>query len=128
MFTVLKKLTWFFREHKKRYLTALVLLLAMNVLEVIPPMLVGNAIDEMNQGTLTTRGLLDIVGIYALLVVVVYFSTYAWMYQLFGGGFLLQRTLRSRLMRQFLRKTPTFFEKNRTGDLMARATNDLTAV
>ncbi|OFW77499.1 MAG: hypothetical protein A2201_01580 [Alicyclobacillus sp. RIFOXYA1_FULL_53_8] len=128
MFTVLKKLTWFFREHKKRYLTALVLLLAMNVFEVIPSKLVGNAIDEMNQGTLTSRGLLEILGIYVLLVAVVYFSTYVWMYQLFGGGFLLQRTLRSRLMRQFLRMTPTFFEKNRTGDLMARATNDLTAV
>ena len=28
----------------------------------------------------------------------------------------------------FLKMTPTFFEKNRTGDLMARATNDLNAV
>lgn len=31
-------------------------------------------------------------------------------------------------MLQFLKMTPTFYEKNRTGDLMARATNDLNAV
>lgn len=31
-------------------------------------------------------------------------------------------------MHQFLKMTPTFYEKNRTGDLMARATNDLNAV
>jgi ATP-binding cassette subfamily B protein len=31
-------------------------------------------------------------------------------------------------MRHFLRMTPTFYERNRTGDLMARATNDLQAV
>lgn len=31
-------------------------------------------------------------------------------------------------MRQFLKMTPTFYERNRTGDLMARSTNDLHAV
>jgi ATP-binding cassette subfamily B protein len=31
-------------------------------------------------------------------------------------------------MKHFLRMTPTFYEKNRTGDLMARATNDLNAI
>lgn len=31
-------------------------------------------------------------------------------------------------MRHFLKMTPPFFEKNRTGDLMARATNDLRSV
>lgn len=33
-----------------------------------------------------------------------------------------------KLMRHFLKMTPPFFEKNRTGDLMARATNDLRSV
>jgi ATP-binding cassette, subfamily B, multidrug efflux pump len=128
MFTVLKKLGWFFREHKRRYAIALGILLILNFVEVVPPKLVGNAIDQMNQGTMNLSRLLGIVGMYAALIAVSYIMGYTWMYQLFGGGFILQRTLRSRLMRHFLRMTPTFFEKNRTGDLMARATNDLTAV
>lgn len=128
MFIVLKKLAWFFKEHRKRYLIALVLLLIVNVLEVIPPKLVGDAIDQMNQGTMNLSRLLQTIGFYAVLVVVLYITTFIWMYQLFGGAFALQKTLRSRLMRHFLRMTPTFFEKNRTGDLMARATNDLNAV
>lgn len=128
MFIVLRKLAWFFREHKKRYLIALILLLVVNVLEVIPPKLVGDAIDQMNQGTMNLTRLLDTVLYYGILVVVLYVTTFIWMYQLFGGAFALQKTLRSRLMHHFLRMTPTFFEKNRTGDLMARATNDLNAV
>ena len=31
-------------------------------------------------------------------------------------------------MRHFLKMTPTFYEKNKTGDLMARSTNDLRAI
>lgn len=128
MFVVLRKLAWFFREHKRRYLIALVLLLIVNVLEVIPPKLVGNAIDLMNQGGMNASRLLHMVIFYGLLVVALYITTFIWMYQLFGGAFALQKTLRSRLVGHFLRMTPTFFEKNRTGDLMARATNDLNAV
>jgi ATP-binding cassette subfamily B multidrug efflux pump len=128
MFTVLRKLGWFFKEHRRRYMIALSLLMVLNFIEVTPPKLVGNAIDQMNRGTMTLGGLLETVGIYGTLAVIMYVCGVTWMYQLFGGGLLLQRTLRSRLMRHFLRMTPTFFEKNRTGDLMARATNDLNAV
>ncbi len=53
---------------------------------------------------------------------------FIWQYQLFGGALKLEQILRRRLMHQFLKMTPTFYEKNRTGDLMARATNDLNAV
>jgi ATP-binding cassette subfamily B multidrug efflux pump len=128
MFTVLRKLGWFFREHRRRYTIALVLLLLLNILEIIPPKLVGNAIDQMNQGAMTPARLLGTVAVYAALVVVMYIFGFTWQYQLFGGGMLLQRTLRSRLMNHFLCMTPTFYEKNRTGDLMARATNDLNAI
>lgn len=128
MVNVLRKLGWFFKEHRRRYLLALTLLMVLNVIEVVPPALLGNAINDMNQGTMTPLLLLQTVGLYGGLAVVSYVFTFVWMFQLFGGGNVLQRTLRSRLMAQFLRMTPAFFEKNRTGDLMARATNDLNAV
>ncbi|MHB1627227.1 MAG: ABC transporter ATP-binding protein [Bacilli bacterium] len=128
MVNVLRKLGWFFRENRGRYVVALTLLMVLNVIEVAPPALLGNAINDMNQGTMTPPLLLQTVGLYGGLAVVSYFFTFVWMFQLFGGGNVLQRTLRSRLMAQFLRMTPAFFEKNRTGDLMARATNDLNAV
>ncbi len=63
-----------------------------------------------------------------LALVVSYAMNFVWQYQLFGGAITLERILRKRLMHQFLKMTPTFYEKNRTGDLMARATNDLNAV
>jgi len=128
MFSVLRKLGWFFKQHRKRYGIALLFLMILNFTEMVPPKLVGNSIDQMVQGTMTVGHLLSTVLIYGIIIVTSYYFTYIWMYQLFGGGNLLQKTLRSRLLRHFLKMTPTFFEKKRTGDLMALATNDLNAV
>lgn len=128
MFSVFTKLGWFFRAHRKRYLIALTLLLFLNFVEIAPPYLIGHAIDKMKQGTLDSHNLLAIIGIYIALIIVSYGFGVIWMYQLFGGANILQRTLRYRLMKHFLQMTPRFLEQNRTGDLMARATNDLNAV
>ena len=128
MFSILFKLKWFFKEHKKRYLIAVFLLLFIGVVEIIPPQLLGMFIDEINVGTLTAAKsayyILAVIGITAF----TYYITYIWMYQLFGGAFLLERRLRSNFFGHLLKMTATFYEKNRTGDLMARATNDLRAI
>ncbi|TFE25400.1 ABC transporter ATP-binding protein [Cohnella luojiensis] len=128
MFIVLKKLSWFFKMHWKRYAIAIVLLTIVGIMDVIPPKLIGVAIDGIHQETLTSAKLTELLLFWIGLTVVGYGITYVWLYQLFGGAFVLERLLRSRLMRHLLKMNPTFYERNRTGDLMARATNDLGAV
>ncbi|RTE00033.1 ABC transporter transmembrane domain-containing protein, partial [Paenibacillus whitsoniae] len=128
MFTVLKKLAWFFRMNWKRYTLAIGLLIIVGVIDVIPPKLIGYAIDGIHMGTLTGTKLVQLLAFWGALIIVGYTLSYVWLYQLFGGAFVLERVLRSRFMRHLLRMTPTFYEKYRTGDLMARATNDLQAV
>ncbi|MED4583293.1 ABC transporter transmembrane domain-containing protein [Brevibacillus choshinensis] len=128
MFSVLTKLDWFFREHRKQYIIAILLLILGGILEVIPPKIIGVAIDELQLGTMTAERMFQIILFYAVLAVVLYLVNLVWVNKLFGGAFLAERTLRSKLMTHFLKMTPTFYQKNRTGDLMARATNDLKAV
>lgn len=128
MFSILFKLKWFFKEHWKRYTIAIVLLIIVGVVDIIPPQLLGMFIDEIDIGTLTgTKVIYYLLGVIGI-TVTSYVITYFWMYKLFGGAFVLERKLRSNFMQHLLRMTPTFFEKNRTGDLMARATNDLKAI
>ncbi|MBU9714794.1 ABC transporter ATP-binding protein [Evansella tamaricis] len=128
MFSVIGKLTWFFKEHWKRYTLAIVLLIIVSFLEVLPPRLLGMVIDEIHQGMLTRERLQLFILFFLCLMVVVYFITYVWMRQLFGGAFIIERTLRSKYMSHLMKMTPTFYEKNKTGDLMAKATNDLKAI
>jgi len=128
MLAVLRKLGWFFKLERKRYLIAFTLLFVSGIIEVLPPMIVGDAIDAIYQGTMTWQSLTMTLAALAGLTIIVYVTSYKWHYNLFGGSFVVERMLRSRLMRHFLKMTPAFFHKNRTGDLMARATNDLNAV
>jgi ATP-binding cassette, subfamily B, multidrug efflux pump len=128
MLSVLSKLSWFFKENWKRYSVAITLLIFVGILDVLPPKIVGMAIDSIQLGSINKQLIFKYIGALALITVVSYFITYIWMYQLFGGAFLIERKLRSRFMKHMLKMTPAFFEKNRTGDLMARATNDLKAI
>ncbi|MFF2755720.1 ABC transporter ATP-binding protein [Psychrobacillus sp. NPDC058041] len=128
MFSVLFKLKWFFKDHWKRYTVAVSLLIVASAFEVLPPWIVGGAIDTITMGKMTSDSLIQYVLLFVGIIIVGYGLNFVWQYQLFGGSITIERILRSKLNRKFLNMTPTFYEKNRTGDLMARATNDLNAV
>ena len=128
MFAVLKKLSWFFKENWQRYVIAVTLLILVGILDVIPPKLIGLAIDDIHVGSISHKKIIQYLGILLAIMVSSYAITYIWMYRLFGGAFLVERKLRSRFVTHLLKMTPIFYEKNRTGDLMARATNDLKAI
>ncbi|PGY11221.1 ATP-binding cassette, subfamily B [Bacillus sp. OV166] len=128
MFAVLKKLSWFFRENWQRYVIAITLLILVGILDVMPPKLIGMAIDDIHVGIISKEKILRYLGFLLLIMVSSYAVTYVWMYRLFGGAFLVERKLRSQFVKHLLAMTPGFYEKNRTGDLMARATNDLKAI
>jgi len=128
MFSILVKLKWFFKEHWKRYTVAIVLLIIVGIIDILPPQILGMFIDEINVGSLTGDKTVQYLLAIAAITISSYVITYFWMYKLFGGAIVLERKLRSNFMGHLLKMTPTFFEKNRTGDLMARATNDLKAI
>lgn len=128
MFSILFKLKWFFKEHWKRYTIAITLLILVGVIDILPPQILGMFIDEINVGSLTSVKTMQYIAAVAIITISSYAITYFWMYKLFGGAFVLERKLRSNFMGHLLKMTPTFFQKNRTGDLMARATNDLKAI
>lgn len=128
MFEVLLKLKWFFKEYWKRYTIAIIALIVASVIDLIPPKLVGMAIDEIQYNTLTQDRLFELLLIYGAVIIASYTISYLWDYTLFSGAMIMEKTMRSRLMNHFLRMTPTFFGFNRTGDLMAKSTNDLKAI
>ncbi|GLC89172.1 ABC transporter ATP-binding protein [Lysinibacillus piscis] len=128
MFDVLRKLKWFFKMYWKQYTVAIVVLMIASGIEVIPPYLLGSIIDSLTTGEMTAAMLTNYVLLFIAIIIGSYALNFVWQFRLFEGAISLEKILRRRLMQHFLRMTPTFYEKNRTGDLMARATNDLNAV
>ncbi|MGD8190858.1 ABC transporter ATP-binding protein [Brevibacillus ginsengisoli] len=123
-----RQLGWFFRTYWKRYAVGIFILFIIDVLQLIPPRLVGSTVDHMRLGTMTQPILIQTIAILLGVGVSLYGLRYMWRFLLFGGSLILERTLRERLFGQLTRMSPSFFHRRRTGDLMAVATNDIPAI
>ncbi|OZI13967.1 multidrug ABC transporter permease/ATP-binding protein [Sodalis-like symbiont of Philaenus spumarius] len=122
------QLGWFFRREWRHYLGAVALLIIIALLQLVPPRLVGIIIDSVVAGQATGRHLALWLGIMAATAVLVYGLRYVWRILLFGAAYRLAVELRDRLYHLLSRQLPGFYLRYRTGDLMARATNDVDRV
>ncbi|KRO25137.1 hypothetical protein DY78_GL001302 [Lactiplantibacillus fabifermentans DSM 21115] len=98
------------------------------IIGIVPPRVIGDVVDGINQHKLTMHQLFVYLAIIAVAAVGQYVARYLWRNAIWGGAAGLERTLRERLFWHFMKMDATFYQKYRTGDLMAHATNDLTAI
>ncbi|MHA3066274.1 ABC transporter ATP-binding protein [Lacticaseibacillus saniviri] len=125
---IFKKLGWYFREEKGRYLWGLLFLILVAVVNLIPPRAIGVLVDLMAKHKLDGSTLLLWLGLLVLAGVGQYVFRFGWRTAIWGGAAKLEKTLRSRLFKHFMDMDAIFYQKHRTGDLMAHATNDLNAI
>ncbi|MFW5457638.1 ABC transporter ATP-binding protein [Streptococcus hyovaginalis] len=125
---ILVRLGWFFRLERKAYLIGIVSLVSVSFLNLIPPMIMGNVIDKITTGHLAQSDLLMNLLLLVLAAVGMYGLRYIWRMYILGTSYLLGQIMRSRLFEHFTRMSPSFYQKHRTGDLMAHATNDINAL
>ncbi|WP_413165750.1 ABC transporter transmembrane domain-containing protein [Aeromonas salmonicida] len=126
--SVFSRLGWFFKEQWRRYLIAISLLMMVALLTVIPPKVVGWVVDGIAKGSLDNDTLMGYLAGLFVLGLLIYLLRYVWRVMLFGASYQLAYVLRNRLFSHFTRMSPDFYQRHRTGDLMAHATNDIQAV
>ena len=126
--SIFKKLSWFFRQEWKAYFVGVFFLIIVAILQVVSPRIVGIIIDEIALGTLTMASLWKWTAIILIAGVLQYLFRYIWRMKIWGTSAELEKILRSRLFKHFTEMDAVFFQKYRTGDLMAHATNDLNAI
>ncbi len=125
---IIKKLWWFFRLEKARYLIGILSLSFVSILNLIPPKVMGQVIDSIDAKNLTMGSLLTKLVILLAAAIGMYLLRLIWRVFLLGTSYRLGTILRGRLFEHFTQMSPSFFQKYRTGDLMAHATNDINAL
>lgn len=126
--SIFKKLSWFFRQEWKSYFVGVFFLIIVAILQVVSPRVVGIIIDEIALGTLTMASLWKWSAVILIAGILQYLFRYIWRMKIWGTSAELEKILRSRLFKHFTEMDAVFFQKYRTGDLMAHATNDLNAI
>ncbi|HEX8151182.1 MAG TPA: ABC transporter ATP-binding protein [Pyrinomonadaceae bacterium] len=123
----LRKFALYFRPYKKSLFVGVFCILASTVFGLLIPVYVGRAVDELGAGPTwegITRLSLFIVGASVVSGVFLFLQRRI----LIGMSRHVEYDLRQDFYAHLQRQPLTFFQEHRTGDLMARATNDLAAV
>lgn len=118
----------FVSRHWRSYILAALMLAAVAVLTVMIPRQVGHIVDALAARRLTGDALLLELAQLLAMGVAIYGLRVGWRLQLFTASYTLGVELRGQLYQRLAAQGPAFFQRQRTGDLMARATNDIDSV
>ncbi|HDM70674.1 MAG TPA: ABC transporter ATP-binding protein, partial [Thermotogales bacterium] len=112
------------------YILGIAFLIASDLVEISIPKMIGRIVDILKHGTVSinlsemSSKLWIFVFLSFLLLILRFFRR-----KYFIGVVLkLEYAVRNHLFSKFLRLPQAFYDRARTGDLMARATNDISAV
>lgn len=125
---IIKKLSWFFKLERKRYAIGIIALSLVSVLNLVPPIAMGNIIDAIAQNTLQNNQLIINLLLLLICALAMYALRYVWRLFIIGTSYRLGSILRRQLFEKFTKMSPSFYQKYKTGDLMARATNDINSL
>ena len=126
--SIFRKLGWFFKQEKKHYLIGVFSLFAVAIVQLIPPKVIGIIIDEIADQNISMQIIALWIGVLIIAAFLQYLFRYIWRMNIWGSAARLEKELRQRLFAHFTRMDSLFYQKYRTGDLMAHATNDLNAI
>ncbi len=123
-----KTLKYFFIEHKWAYILGVVWLIFVDVLQLILPEILRTFTDDL-QANLIGRAEIFRYGVYMLIIgFLLAFFRFLWRIYIIGTSKKLEFELRNKLFSHLLKLSTNYFNKSKTGDLMAHATNDINAV
>jgi ATP-binding cassette subfamily B protein len=104
------------------------MLVLVDVVQLAMPKVMQYAIDHIQQRSITQTGLFYIGLILLVLALCVMGLRYLWRMLIIGNSYIIEQSLRQDFYDHLLKLSQNFYNKSKTGDLMAYATNDLNAV
>jgi len=127
MFAKLKPLVPYLRRYWKSLAWGGASVLLYNALKILIPIVIGHAVDDMQHG-LTREKILHhallLLGIAACCAVFLYLTRWI----IIGASREIEYDIRNDLFSNLERQSAGYYHTHRTGDIMARTTNDLNAV
>ncbi len=103
-------------------------LVLVDVLQMLIPQVIKRVVDDLSSGEATVTIMVN----YGLIIVginlVIGIFRFGWRYLILGNAYQIEQNLRARLFNHLQLLPLNFFNRVSTGDIMAHATNDLSAV
>ncbi len=95
---------------------------------VRPPIIIGEIIDNLSNGTMTNELLLGYILQLVIIAAMVFIGRFLWRIGFFGIGYKVAADLRHKLFKKSLTLSQTFYSDNKVGGLMSYYINDVQSV
>ncbi len=117
-----------FHKHRLRLLLGFLALFGVDFLQLTIPGYLKKGVDSLATGVSSEKSLLCIGGYILFTALVIALLRFCWRTLIIGFSRRLEEHLRNALFHHILEMDRPFFDDHTTGDIMAHATNDLSAV
>lgn len=127
MFTRLRPLFPYLRRYWRSFALGGLALVIYNISKAMIPLLIGGAINDMQHGLSAAKvehHSVRLLAVASVAAVCLYLTRQI----IIGASREIEFDLRNDLFSHLESQSPEFFQRHRTGDIMARSTNDLNAV
>ncbi|NUO08410.1 MAG: ABC transporter ATP-binding protein [Candidatus Brocadia sp.] len=117
----------FVRKYKRYFIFGMISLIAVDIINIFPPLIIKKAIDILSKEANITK-IITFSGLFLLVSLCQGVCRYLWRMNFIGTSFRCDYDLRMAFFEHIETLSQRFFQKYKTGDLMSRATNDIGAV
>jgi len=116
------------KRNRLRIFVGLILLVIIDLLQLYVPKIMQKAIDSLNIPGITSSYFIKPALLIVAIAVSIALIRFVWRILLIGNAWITDREIRQMYYEHLLSLSMNFFNKAKTGDLMAYAVNDLNAV
>jgi len=128
MLKKLKTLIPLMRKHKTAYIAGFLFLFLTDAAQIIIPQFIKKAVNILSISSPDRPQLARLMLIMVIVSVLAFAGRYGWRHFILGSSRRIAAELRSRLFSKLLLLSGDFYSEYKTGDIMARATNDISAI
>lgn len=118
----------YLKKSYKQILGGIAMLILVDIAQLAVPKVMQYAIDHIQSRSIDNTGLIYIALIIVALAIAVMVLRFFWRILIIGNSHKIEKSLRQDFYNHLLKLSQNFFNKSKTGDLMAYATNDLGSV
>jgi ATP-binding cassette subfamily B multidrug efflux pump len=118
----------YFLDNRYRLLAGVASLLVVDFLQLLIPLVLKKVVDDLTYKNATTGLLLKYSATILTISLLIAIFRYTWRFFVIGFSRIVEKRLRNRLFRHLQTLSLSFFQRTKTGDIMARSINDINAV
>ncbi|OOM78103.1 ABC transporter ATP-binding protein [Clostridium sp. BL-8] len=118
----------FIWKHKISYLVGVIFMLLTSYIQTLFPRVLGNTIDVLKTNNFNVDDIY--INIFYMMIIAfgTFITTYIWRNFIIANARNMECHLREKLFEHFQKLSPEFYNRRKTGDLIAYAINDINAV